>query len=123
MADAGGGETRSTIGGGIFQQPVLMGRDISNVTFAAAPVVPVALAQLPPPVAGFTGRNAELEVMTKLLDPAAAAGAVVVSAVAGLAGVGKTALAVQAGHVAAQRGWLAGGVLFVDLHGYDDAPV
>ena len=43
-----------------------------------------------------------------------------VSAVAGLAGVGKTALAVQAGHAARQAGWFPGGVLFIDLHGYDD---
>lgn len=61
--------------------------------------------------------------MTELLDPAKAAGTVVVPAVAGLAGVGKTALAVQAGHEARERGWFAGGVLFVDLHGYDEAPV
>ena len=47
----------------------------------------------------------------------------VVSAVAGLAGVGKTTLAVQAGHAARQRGWFGGGVLFIDLHGYDEAPV
>jgi predicted ATPase len=48
---------------------------------------------------------------------------VVVSAVAGLAGVGKTTLAVQAGHAAGARGWYQGGVLFLDLHGYDDQPV
>ena len=46
-----------------------------------------------------------------------------VSAVAGLPGVGKTALAVQAGHAALQRGWYQGGVIFIDLHGYDDQPV
>ena len=45
------------------------------------------------------------------------------SAVAGLAGVGKTTLAVQAGHAAGERGWFGGGVLFIDLHGYDEAPV
>ena len=47
----------------------------------------------------------------------------VVSAVAGLAGVGKTALAIQAGHAARMTGWFPGGVLFIDLHGYDEAPV
>ena len=47
----------------------------------------------------------------------------VVSAVAGLAGVGKTALAIQAAHAAREAGWFPGGVLFIDLHGYDDAPV
>lgn len=81
------------------------------------------MAQLPPKAAGFTGRDDELVVLTELLDPAQSADAVVVSAVAGLAGVGKTTLVVQAGHAAMQRGWFGGGVLFVDLHGYDDAPV
>jgi tetratricopeptide (TPR) repeat protein len=47
----------------------------------------------------------------------------VVSAVAGLAGVGKTALAVQAAHAARSSGWFPGGVLFIDLHGYDPSPV
>ena len=47
----------------------------------------------------------------------------VVSAVAGLAGVGKTALAIQAAHAARAAGWFPGGVLFLDLHGYDDQPV
>ncbi len=122
MADPGGGETRSTISGGIQQGPVLQGRDFSNITFVAAPTAPVALAQLPALVAGFTGREAELAQITALLDPAGDAGAVVVSAVAGLAGVGKTALAVQAGHAARQSGWFPGGVLFINLHGYDDAP-
>jgi len=120
------GETHSTISGGIQYGPVLMGRDFRNVHIGdvvqAAPA-PVALAQLPALAAGFTGRDAELAQITALLDPATAAGPVVVSAVAGLAGVGKTALAIQAAHTARQAGWFAGGVLFIDLHGYDDAPV
>jgi len=126
MADGGGGETRSTISGGIQKGPVLIGRDFRNVQFGdivQAAAAPVALAQLPALVAGFTGRGAELAEITALLNPAGGAGAVVVSAVAGLAGVGKTALAVQAGHAARQAGWFPGGVLFLDLHGYDDAPV
>jgi tetratricopeptide (TPR) repeat protein len=84
---------------------------------------PVALAQLPAVTAGFTGRDDELAVLAKLLDPKSAAEPVVVSAVAGLAGVGKTTLALQAGHVAQREGWFGGGVLFIDLHGYDEAPV
>jgi hypothetical protein len=83
----------------------------------------VALAQLPSLVTGFTGREAELAQVAGLLDPAGGTGAVVVSAVAGLAGVGKTALAVHAGHAARAAGWFPGGVLFIDLHGYDQAPV
>ena len=89
----------------------------------AVAAAPTALAQLPAATAGFTGRDDELAVLAGLLDPAGSAGPVVVSAVAGLAGVGKTTLAVQAGHAARQRGWFGGGVLFIDLHGYDEAPV
>lgn len=47
----------------------------------------------------------------------------VVSAVAGLAGIGKTALAVHAARAAMEAGCFPGGVLFTDLHGYDAAPV
>jgi tetratricopeptide (TPR) repeat protein len=92
-------------------------------TAHAGAAAPLALAQLPPLVGRFTGRDDELAVLAGLLDPAGSAGPVVVSAVAGLAGVGKTTLAVQAGHAARRRGWFAGGVLFTDLHGYDEAPV
>ena len=88
-----------------------------------AVAAPTALAQLPPPVTGFTGRDDDLAVLERLLDPAGTAEPVVVSAVAGLAGVGKTTLAVEAGHAARQRGWFGGGVLFIDLHGYDEVPV
>src|SRR6516164_3964729 len=124
MPDAGGDETRNTISGG-SQGLVLQGRDFSNITIttASASAVPVALGQLPALVAGFTGRDEELAQITALLDPARNVGAVVVSAVAGLAGVGKTALAVQAAHAVCQAGWFPGGVLFIDLHGYDDTPV
>ncbi|MCC5480556.1 tetratricopeptide repeat protein [Streptomyces barringtoniae] len=44
--------------------------------------------------------------------------AVVVSAVAGMGGVGKTALALQAAHQARARNWFPGGILFADLRGY-----
>ena len=88
-----------------------------------AAAAPVALAQLPPLAAGFTGREGELGRVAGLLSPSAGPGAVVVSAVAGLAGVGKTTLAVHAAHAAREAGWFAGGVLFIDLHGYDQEPV
>ena len=126
MVDVGGGDARSTISGGTQHGPVLMGRDFRNVhigNIVQAAAAPVALAQLPALVTGFTGREAELAEITALLDPAGGKGAVVVSAVAGLAGVGKTALAVRAAHAARELGWFPGGVLFIDLHGYDNAPV
>jgi Mrp family chromosome partitioning ATPase len=96
-----------------------MGRDLQ---LTLPPAAPLALAQLPSLVAGFTGRADELALMTGFLDPGGPVGAVVVS-VAGMAGVGKTSLAVQAGHAARERGWYRGGVLFIDLHGYDETPV
>ena len=114
--------TDNTISGGIQIGPVLQGRDI-QAAFQLPAAAPVALAQLPAVTAGFTGRDGELAVLAGLLDPAGSAGPVVVSAVAGLAGVGKTTLAVAAGHAALGRAWFGGGVLFIDLHGYDQAPV
>lgn len=87
----------------------------------AAPA-PTARDQLPPAISGFTGRDDELAELVGLLDPAGKE-TVVVSAVAGLAGIGKTTLAVQGGHAARRQGWFGGGVLFIDLHGYDAAPV
>jgi hypothetical protein len=125
MTAGDGRDTTNTASGGIFSAPVLQGRDFTGTTFVTsqAAAAPVALAQLPPLTAGFTGRDTELSQIAGLLDPAAAAGAVVVSAVAGLAGVGKTALATHAAHAARVAGWFPGGVLFIDLHGYDPSPV
>jgi DNA-binding SARP family transcriptional activator/tetratricopeptide (TPR) repeat protein len=76
--------------------------------------------QLPAAAAHFTGRLAELEWLTGLAGlpaPApAAGGTVVISAIDGMAGIGKTALAVHAAHRLSGR--FPGGQLFIDLHGY-----
>ncbi|MEO7196345.1 MAG: ATP-binding protein [Pseudonocardiaceae bacterium] len=69
-----------------------------------------------PPSWGFVGRDQELAALLTLLDPRPEAG-VVVSVVAGMAGVGKTALAWQAARTAVGRGWFPGGAVIVDLHG------
>lgn len=84
--------------------------------------VPVALHQLPPRIPGFTGRGGELATLANMLTAGDDAVPVVVSAVSGLAGVGKTALAVHAAHAVVDAGLFPGGALFVDLHGYDDSP-
>jgi tetratricopeptide (TPR) repeat protein len=80
---------------------------------------PVALAGLPAEE-GFLGRADDLSTLDQVLAPdTAGAETVVVSTVAGLAGVGKTAFAVRAARRAIDAGWFSGGVVFVDLHGYD----
>ena len=77
--------------------------------------------QLPPPVRMFTGREAEMRALTEFLDPAkGAAGPMVISAIGGTAGVGKTALAVHWAHQAAAR--FPDGQLYVNLRGYDRGP-
>ena len=63
---------------------------------------PVALStspfQLPLSTHDFTGRQAELEQIYAALEGAGQSGTVVFSAVAGMAGVGKSALAIYAAH-------------------------
>ena len=80
--------------------------------------------QLPAGAAFFAGREAELKQLHELLDQAGCEegadepdGAVVISAVAGMAGVGKTALAVHWARKVAGR--FPDGQLYVNLRGYD----
>ena len=75
--------------------------------------------QLPAAVADFTGRAAELRALTRMLDQAGAGapGTVVISAIGGTAGVGKTALALHWGHQVAGR--FGDGQLYVNLRGSD----
>src|ERR1700749_5020380 len=56
--------------------------------------------QLPAAVAAFTGRAAELRRLTQILDAAGVGGpgTVLLSAIGGMAGVGKTALALHWAH-------------------------
>lgn len=74
------------------------------------------IRQLPPVVAGFTGRAEQLARLGELTDAANTSNVVVISAIAGAAGVGKTALAVRWAHQAADR--FPDGSLYVDLRGY-----
>ncbi|ROP33580.1 tetratricopeptide repeat protein [Couchioplanes caeruleus] len=73
---------------------------------------------LPQDLAGFTGRIGELD---RLRDAALDGEAVVISAIEGMAGVGKTQLAVHAGHLLHQRQPFDR-VLFVNLRGFDPDP-
>jgi tetratricopeptide (TPR) repeat protein len=80
---------------------------------------PVAPRELPGPVPQFVGRTAELAHLTGMLEQAIAdrPRTLVISAIAGMAGVGKTALAVQWAHQEADR--FPDGQLYVNLRGYD----
>ena len=78
-------------------------------------------AQLPPDVYGFTGRETELrqleELLTEASSPAGTGGTVVISAIHGMAGIGKTALALHWAHKVAGR--FGDGQLYVNLRGFD----
>lgn len=79
-----------------------------------------AFRQLPADLPTFTGREAELMA---LLDAARGADdgplTVVVSAIEGMAGVGKTQLAVRAAHELVRKGRFTDVQLFVNLRGFD----
>lgn len=74
---------------------------------------------LPADAEMFTGRGDLIGEVLEQLDPGREhADVTVVSAVDGMAGVGKTALAVHAARVAYERGWFPGGVLLENLRGF-----
>jgi len=75
--------------------------------------------ELPGAVPQFVGRAAELADLTGMLERASAQRppTLVISAIAGMAGVGKTALATQWAHRVAHR--FPDGQLHVNLRGYD----
>ena len=89
-----------------------------------APSAQPVPAQLPPPVAAFAGRGAELVRLDANLPGTVPGGrpdhaAVTISLITGTAGVGKTALAVHWAHRVA--GQFPGGQLYVNLRGFDPA--
>jgi tetratricopeptide (TPR) repeat protein/transcriptional regulator with XRE-family HTH domain len=76
-----------------------------------------ATRTLPRSVTSFTGRQEELDRLLAVSSGPAGSGlAVGISAIDGMAGVGKTALAVRAAHVLAPG--FPDGQLFLDLHAY-----
>jgi tetratricopeptide (TPR) repeat protein len=92
-------------------------------TGSGKPEEPDGPRQLPAAVAVFTGRAAELDALTRILDEASGStpGTVVISAIGGTAGVGKTALALHWAHQVASR--FPDGQLHVNLRGFDPSGV
>jgi DNA-binding SARP family transcriptional activator/tetratricopeptide (TPR) repeat protein len=93
-------------------------RDDVDPAVPSAPSVAAIPAQLPPDAPGFAGRGEELARLDAIL---AATGdqptAVLISAVSGTAGVGKTTLAIHWAHRVADQ--FPGGQLYVNLRGFD----
>ncbi|MCI4061268.1 helix-turn-helix domain-containing protein [Micromonospora sp. R77] len=83
-----------------------------------APVSPLP-AQLPADLAVFAGRRDEVAELVDGLTSAGTTGAPLVSVVTGMAGIGKTTLAVHCAHRLAPR--YPDGQLYVDLRGFDPA--
>jgi tetratricopeptide (TPR) repeat protein/transcriptional regulator with XRE-family HTH domain len=83
---------------------------------ARPPAGPAVPRELPAPVGHFTGRAAELHELSELMAGGGGR-ALVICAVGGTAGVGKTALAVHWAHQVAER--FPDGQLYVNLRGYD----
>jgi Helix-turn-helix domain len=99
----------------VRQALVRSGRAATESTHPAAGPVP---AQLPGDVPAFVGREDALAALDEILVPIdRPTAAVVIAAVSGTAGVGKTALAVHWAHHA--RDCFPDGQLYVDLRGYD----
>jgi DNA-binding SARP family transcriptional activator/tetratricopeptide (TPR) repeat protein len=93
-------------------------RDDTSATADRGPAATAVPRQLPAAVRHFTGRDAALAELTALLGAARTnEAAVVIAAVDGPPGVGKTALAVRWAHQVAAE--FPDGQLYVNLQGFD----
>jgi tetratricopeptide (TPR) repeat protein len=91
---------------------------INNYAYNVLPLQPT-LRQLPADTALFTGRDGDLDQLLALAGQAGSGGspgAVVISAIDGMGGIGKTALAIRAAHRLAEG--YPDGQLFIDLYGF-----
>jgi len=91
----------------------------AELALGVSPVTAIP-RQLPAAAGNFTGRDRELDLLTSLPELSrernAPRGTVAISAINGMPGVGKTALAVHAAHRLAEE--FPDGQLFLDLHGH-----
>ncbi|HTZ26903.1 MAG TPA: helix-turn-helix domain-containing protein, partial [Streptosporangiaceae bacterium] len=85
----------------------------------AEPAEPAVPRQLPTAVPYFAGRTSELRLLDAMLGDGRGSTGVVISAIGGTAGVGKTALALNWAHRVAPN--FADGQLYANLRGFDPA--
>ncbi|NRQ40467.1 transcriptional regulator, partial [Nonomuraea sp. NN258] len=101
-------------------EQILRGDPVPSAAVVTDRAMPVP-AQLPYGLLDFAGRHAELDRLDELCPDEGPGGgparAVVISAIGGMAGVGKTTLAVHWAHRVRDR--FPGGQLYVNLRGYD----
>ncbi|SEC01937.1 BTAD domain-containing putative transcriptional regulator [Streptomyces sp. TLI_105] len=100
---------------GKLEQDILRDAPDLRPPVAAPPARPQGVNFLPYDVPDFTGREGELDGLIRLWSGDNGA-VVTISAIDGMAGVGKTTLAVHAGHRLADR--FPDGQLFVDLQAH-----
>lgn len=103
----------NSISDGLFLNAVIQGRDI---TVQLPREINPALAGPPPGSAFFSGRENELQELTRALSPEREA---IPQLISGLPGAGKTEIALQLACRAQRDQQFTGGVLFADVHGYD----
>jgi DNA-binding SARP family transcriptional activator len=104
---------------GELHQQILAGDSLpARQPAAMVPVAQVMPRQLPPDVSHFTGRAAELDRLDALLGTSGAGkpATVVITAINGTPGVGKTALAIRSAHRMASR--FPDGQLYASLRGH-----
>ncbi|GAA4704408.1 SARP family transcriptional regulator [Phytohabitans rumicis] len=87
----------------------------------ATPQTVAAPALLPPDIPDFTGRDAAVDDLRKLLTDGRPAAALAIAGVAGMGGVGKTTLAVHVAHQAAPA--YPDGQLYANLRGAEAVPL
>ena len=96
-------------------EAIARGRPVPAGEVAAAP------RTLPRDIASFTGRQQELRDLANATADTAQPGCVVIHAIGGMAGIGKTAFAVHAAYRLADR--FPGGQIFLSLHGHTPGQV